>query len=548
MGRTHSSAGGGKLEDVVAREAAATEERQWVRLTKRCNNRCLFCHDAYRHDGGVIDPEEIRAQIRAGRERGATRLILSGGEPTIHPAFLDFVALGRAAGYTWVQTITNGRMFSYEKFVRRAIDAGLCEATVSLHGHTAELHDRLVGVGGAFAQALKGLRNLLRAGLVVSVDVVVNQLNVGVLPDLLRFYLALGVREFDLLHLIPFGRGFDEFRDVLFYDHARERPHILAALQLARRPDVHLWTNRWPAPLLEGAEQLIQDPHKISDEIRGGYENFSGYVRQGTPPDCHGERCAHCFLARFCRVLFETRERLLAGTFEVVALDAAHELGPGARDAVARQGRAALRLTAGSAAELEGALAALPGGGTAELEVDAPGLARLAPALAPRVRRAVVRRAGDFAAALALPHALVEIPLERATASVAAQALARAPERVVLRTPGRELLSETVARDLRPEELRALAAQGARCEGIPACLGAAAPVAAPPATLDAAILDGDGVIDVFAFVHAYVRDHYLTRSLRCAACAEAARCEGAHINTVRAHGFGWMQPIGGSGA
>ncbi|HEY3358548.1 MAG TPA: radical SAM protein [Polyangia bacterium] len=551
MGRRVKPGTAGQLvTNVVAREAAATEERQWVRLTKRCNNRCLFCHDAYRHDGGIIDPEEIRAQIRAGRERGATRLILSGGEPTIHPAFLDFVAYGREVGYTWLQTISNGRMFAYDKFVRRAIAAGLCEATLSMHGHTPELYDRLVGVGGAFPQALKGLRNLLAAGLVVSVDVVVSKLNVRHLPDLLRFYLGLGVREFDLLHLIPFGRGFDEHRDVLFYDPAEERPYILEALQLALRPDVHLWTNRWPAPLLEGVEQLIQDPHKINDEVRGGFDNFSGFVRGGAKPDCHGDRCQHCFLARFCRTLIDTRERLLGGTFAAVAVDAqaAAGLGAGARAAIERQGGAALRVTAASPAALERSLAALPRGAAADLELDVPGLAKLPPGLAPRVRRVVVRRAADLAAALALPRALVEIPVDRATVAVARQALAEAPARVVLRPPGRELLSQTVELDLSPAELAALTASGARCEGIPACLGAPRPVTAAGATLDAAILDGDGVIDVFAFVHGYIRDHYRTRSLRCAACAEAAACDGAHINTVRAHGFGWMRPIAGGGA
>ena len=299
------------LVNAAAAEEAATEERQWVRLTRRCNNRCRFCHDAYRQDGTIVEEEAVKAKIRAGRACGATRLVLSGGEPTLHPAFVDLVAYGRRTGYRWVQVVTNGRMFAYDQLVRRAVRAGLSEATVSMHGHTPALHDGLVGVPGAFAQSLAGLRHALRAGLVVSVDIVVSRPNVRALRAVLDFYLGLGVREFDLLHLIPFGRGFDEFREELFFDQVALRPHVLAALGWAAPAGVRVWTNRWPAPLLEGMEHLIGDPHKIADEIRGGFENFSAYVRDGVGPDCRGDRCPHCFLEHFCRTLFEVRERLL---------------------------------------------------------------------------------------------------------------------------------------------------------------------------------------------------------------------------------------------
>jgi molybdenum cofactor biosynthesis enzyme MoaA len=529
---------------VVDREAAATEERQWVRLTWRCNNHCLFCHDAERHDGRLVEPEEVRAQIRAGRERGATRLILSGGEPTIHPQFLEFVRAGREAGYTWIQCVTNGRMFAYDKFVHQAVEAGLCEATLSMHGHTEELFDRLVGVKGGFAQALRGLRNLLRAGLVVSVDVVVNKLNVRHLRDLLLFYIGLGVYEFDLLYLIPFGRGWNEHREELYFDPVAERAHIFAALELAKRPDLHIWTNRWPAPWLEGAEELIQDPHKIQDEVRGGFENFTRYLERGEGPDCVGERCEHCFLRHFCRTLFDTRERLQAGTFAAIALDAdaAAGLTEGVRGVLVRQPAAAYRLRGQDAAAVQAALPALPRGEVAPLEVDAPGLEALAPGVAARVRRAVVRRRADLAPALALPDAEIEIPTERALLKLAQEALGRAPERVVLRLAGRELMSQTLELDLPPPELARLARRpGARAEGVPACLG---PRVLPPArALDVGVLQPDGRVDLFAFVHWYVRERYVTRSLRCRSCAAADDCEGLHINYVRAFGFACMRPI-----
>ena len=78
-------------EQLLDREAVARETHQWVRLTKCCNNHCRFCLDAEAFDGSHLPRAEIEGQIASGADAGATRLILSGGEPTIHPDFIDFV-------------------------------------------------------------------------------------------------------------------------------------------------------------------------------------------------------------------------------------------------------------------------------------------------------------------------------------------------------------------------------------------------------------------------------------------------------------------------
>lgn len=296
------------------KQDAVAEKRHWVRLTRACNNRCAFCLDSGSHDGIALPEDVVRAKLLEGRQRGATRLILSGGEPTIHPRFLDFVAMGRELGYTWVQTVTNGRMFSYERFTRQALDAGLREATLSMHAHTPELYAQLTGVQ-AFPQALRGLVNLVRGGAIVSVDIVLTRLNLPVLREILQFYMNLGVYEFDLLHLVPFGRGFEDNRDLLYADDDTIRDGLARALELADTPGLFLWTNRLPIRYLEGHEDLFQDPHKLYDEVLGEREAFRRLFATGEPPECLGDRCPHCFLLPFC----ETARAYAGDTGEVGA-------------------------------------------------------------------------------------------------------------------------------------------------------------------------------------------------------------------------------------
>lgn len=289
----------------------AAEKRHWVRLTSCCNQRCLFCHDRGAQDGKTAAWDGLRRQLAQGRRQGLRRVVLSGGEPTLHPDYLKTVGLARELGYTHIQTITNGRRFCYPEFLQAAVAAGLGEVTFSLHGHNAALHDRLTRVPGSFVQALAGLRAALAVpGLIVSVDVVISSLNLPVLRELLEFYIAVGVREFDLLALVPFGDAWRNRAD-LFCDFSvpRNLAHLRRALRLSRRPDLHIFTNRLRPEYLEGFEPLIQSPEKILDEVRGRRRLLTRYLNSGKVPSCSGAACAHCFMREFCKDLAQLRRR-----------------------------------------------------------------------------------------------------------------------------------------------------------------------------------------------------------------------------------------------
>lgn len=315
----------------VEKEDAAHQKRNWVRLTFDCNDRCVFCLDAHTHNGTIRSREEVKAQILDGRRKGAERLILSGGEPTIHPDFVQFVKLGRLAGYKKIQTVTNGRLFAYKDFLTRCIDAGLGEITFSIHGVNARIHDALVGTKGAFDQEIRGLQNALDDGrVIINIDVCVNRGNVKTLPDLLEKFTNMGVYEYDLLHVIPFGRAYTEGKETLFYDLEEMRPYLLAAFEYSKRPNMHIWLNRFPVPHLEGYENLIQDPYKLNDEIRGRKEEYELLLDHGVPLDCRSpHRCSHCYLEPICDELDSVRETVAQASFSVVRFDTEWEAKQG---------------------------------------------------------------------------------------------------------------------------------------------------------------------------------------------------------------------------
>lgn len=531
---------GGK---VMAHEDAAHQKRNWVRLSYDCNNHCTFCLDSNAHDGTMRNNLDIKVQIIEGRKKGSERLILSGGEPTMHPNFLDFVKLGKRAGYPKVQTVTNGRMFKYPEFLDTAANNGLDEITFSLHGHTAKLHDALVGTPGAFVEETAGLKAALASDrFIINIDIVINKQNIKHLPEMLETFIGWGVKEFDLLHIIPFGNAWSDARDHLFYDLDGNLEHLQKAFAYARRPDIHIWLNRFPPPYTEGFEDLIQDPYKLNDEVRGRREEFDRYLSLGKKLSCREpDRCKYCYLQNLCDTLdtvIEARKEP-----EVDVLRFAGDPPMAGKLPVAK----AARLVGAKVADAERLVKAA--GGQTEVELELADYAGLAAALdengmifGKRLTRCYTDSVAQMNALLAIDGSFeVVVYLTKAT-EPAVLALGTPPARLALAQKNYDLVSDAHANDVDTKAFFAAYAHAVPVENVPHCIIGRAP-RPHPRSLDVQMLGPDARIDMTAYTKRYVADAYYTKALRCGKCTENAVCRGVHVNWVRAHGFAPLAPF-----
>jgi len=292
------------------RNKVAQTPKYWVRLTRVCNNNCVFCLDKAAQNGTSMPLSEIKNQLKQGRKQGFKKLILSGGEPTLHPDYLEIVKFGKDIGYDDIQTVTNGRMFAYKDFLEKAVENGLTETTLSIHGHTKKLYEKQSGIKDSYEQVLAGLTNVLNSKkLIVNVDIVINKINYKYLEKIIRFLINLGVKEFDLLQVVPFGAAWEN-KNKVFYDPRACLSYLHKAFALQEEfPQLYIWTNRLPAFCLEGFEELIQHPFKLKDEIRGRKDMLEDFIKNGKMMNCFGERCKYCFLLMFCQDLIELKNK-----------------------------------------------------------------------------------------------------------------------------------------------------------------------------------------------------------------------------------------------
>ena len=129
--------------------------------------------------------EELLSRATYLREQGFRRVMLTGGEATIHPGFWTVVEELATLGFRW-DINTHGRSFAAAGFAQRAVDNGLERAIVSLHSLTPATSAAIFGVNEvAHEESVEGVRCLVAAGVNVMLNCVINQLNLDQLHNYL---------------------------------------------------------------------------------------------------------------------------------------------------------------------------------------------------------------------------------------------------------------------------------------------------------------------------------------------------------------------------
>ena len=139
-----------------------------VELTYRCNLDCYFCYNDRDKIGIPLSLEQYQKLLQNLTSMQTLYLMLTGGEPMIHPHFFDIGKLAREMGF--VTTIrTNGHSLNRKiaEKVKKEVDPYMIE--VSLHGATGKVHDQQTNVSGSFDRLISNLEAAKTAGLRCSV-------------------------------------------------------------------------------------------------------------------------------------------------------------------------------------------------------------------------------------------------------------------------------------------------------------------------------------------------------------------------------------------
>lgn len=299
---------------------ATNPTRIELELTERCNQSCVFCYNSQK----PIDSYRVMDVLYRLSEEGVPEIVLTGGEPILHPDFKDIV---HRCAVLFQKTMlqTNGTMID-DSLADFLAENDIYEVNISLHG-PQKLHDTLTSREGSYQQATAAMKRLIDRKVRVSSNFVMTKENIHGLKNNLVLLRQLGVHMMTLTRFTPTGVG------SMNAQLALSQAEIVEAINVVERfyqenPDVMiLLANSMPYCALPsslshycshchfGASRFYVDIHgnvlmcgmsrvKLGNILQDTFANIKGqsheFARHIFGTDVP-EQCATCVHFRQCR-------------------------------------------------------------------------------------------------------------------------------------------------------------------------------------------------------------------------------------------------------
>lgn len=238
----------------------------YFKLGLFCNSNCLYCVSDVAAEPFI----DLRVIKRVLEEKAAVydRIILSGGEPALHPRFPELLAVIFYLGYK-IMVQSNARAFS-----RPRIAAGIkkynAKVVVSLNSSREEVFDVMADVPGAFRQTVRGVRNLIGEGVEVDAKIIITKHNYDHLGETVRFVKGSGINDVLLVFPTPMGAALKNFPQVV-PRYADVLPAVHDALRWGLDHGMEMSVENIPACLLDERYHGCNHEYAVKGSLDGIY-------------------------------------------------------------------------------------------------------------------------------------------------------------------------------------------------------------------------------------------------------------------------------------
>ena len=199
-----------------------------IELTNHCNLRCNHCFDNRHSADGNLKIEIIEKILSGAKDHGFDNISFTGGEPTLHPEFIEILGMVFDAGLK-CGFVTNGWNFpEIYKGILPYRDR-LSIITFSLDGAKEETHDRSRGKG-SYRRLMKAFSVCVIMDIPFTINTIIKSYNLDELKELTELATKLGSHGLRFGHLLPnphnIGSGMD-----LSSDERREAESLIRQMQ-----------------------------------------------------------------------------------------------------------------------------------------------------------------------------------------------------------------------------------------------------------------------------------------------------------------------------
>jgi sulfatase maturation enzyme AslB (radical SAM superfamily) len=239
-----------------------------------CNEMCTFCNTDEHAEHYYPTPESVYAKIDAVAKEDHQGIQFTGGEPTIHPEFWNYLGYANKKN-VFLSMQSNGVTAADISVAKRLASYGLKYAFIPLHSPNRSNHDRITQLQGSFDKTVQGIQNLLKQGIAIDISFVCNLLN---------YHETEAFIDFCSKNLKGIGRVCLSFVS----------------------PNVRAWDNRWIIPRMSDAAPYMKKAIDTGENVGikidipdncgiplcflKGYESYSSVYRTKETPSLRVDR------------------------------------------------------------------------------------------------------------------------------------------------------------------------------------------------------------------------------------------------------------------
>jgi radical SAM protein with 4Fe4S-binding SPASM domain len=227
-------------------------------ITGKCNLKCKYCY-ASPYDAINLENEKIRQLLSDALRLGTKHVILSGGEPFLHPEICELMEYTNNIGLK-VHITSNGTLIDDNNVeFLKSVDAMV---TISLDGSSAEINDPIRG-NGSYQSSINAINKLVDANVSTSMRMTLVQDNLHDVENYIQLAMDKCVdrciiERVTAINEIPQSKGFEPSYSDLYETFK---------LMSGYKDDLNIGSND---PLWLLFNEDIIKKHAKSDHICGG--------------------------------------------------------------------------------------------------------------------------------------------------------------------------------------------------------------------------------------------------------------------------------------
>ena len=262
----------GRLSDLDSKIPAERMpgRRLWLYANFHCNLACDYCcvSSSPSADPRVLESDTVASLVAEAVTAGAVEVLVTGGEPLMHPA-IDAV-VGRCAAALPTVLLTNAMLFRGSRLrMLEAMPRDGVTLQVSLDSATPDLHDTHRGPG-TWSRAVEGIRMARSMGFTVRIAMTVARRDDAQEEQVRRLADSMGIPPEHMVvrHIARQG----EATSGIVLSQATLVPEVCATAE-------GIWWH--PVGATDPAMRVSTDLLHLSTSIEAIREEYVGYRRRG---------------------------------------------------------------------------------------------------------------------------------------------------------------------------------------------------------------------------------------------------------------------------